>query len=92
MTAIILDRKFLQSVEDMIMDILASFEDEMVTALVDSKGLTYGDLELSREERMMKFLDDESIGVNEELATSDPEEASRRQRDFMRDAEDSGVV
>lgn len=92
MSTVLLSRQFLQEVEDLVFDMLVDFEDQMVKALVDNKGLSYGDMELDPQERMLKFLDDEMGGVNAAMERVDEGEARRRRSQFTRDAERQGMV
>jgi hypothetical protein len=85
----LLSREYLQGVEDFAFEILADFEDQAVKALIDNKGLTYGDVELDPMQRMMKFMDDETRGINANLS---PEERGRRSKEFVSDTERTGAV
>ena len=92
MSTVLLGRKFLQEIEDLVFEMLTDFEDEMVKALVDNKGLSYGDMELDPQERIMKYVMDEMGGVNAAMERVDEDEARRRRSQFSRDAERQGVV
>lgn len=81
-----------QAIEDEAFEILAAAEDAMVESLINSKGLTYGDIELPREERVLKFVDDELRGVNAWIAQNEPEEHGKRTREFGQDVQQSGLV
>lgn len=71
---------------------LLELEDSMVEALINSKGLTYGDIDLPPEERVLKFVDDEGRGVNNWIAENEPEEHGKRVQQFTRDAQNSGLI
>ena len=92
MSTVLLGRKFLQEIEDLVFEMLTDFEDEMVKALVDNKGLSYGDMELDPQERIMKYVMDEMGGVNAAMERVDEDEARRRRSQFSRDAERQGMV
>ncbi len=92
MSTVLLGRQFLAEVEDMVFEMLSDFEDEMVEALVDNKGLSYGDMELDPQERIMKYVMDEMGGVNAAMERVDEGEAKRRRSQFTSDAERQGLV
>ena len=85
-------REFLSEVEEMVIELLTDFENEMVKAMINNRGLAYGDLDLDPQERMLKFLDDETRGVNEAMRAVDEDELGRRQSQFTRDVERTGTV
>lgn len=81
-----------QRIEDMTVDLLQQLEDDMVEGLINSKGLTYGDIDLPLEERVLKFVDDEARGVNAWVAQNEPEEHARRVREFAAAVQRSGLI
>jgi|TARA_Y100000310_G_scaffold220301_1_gene221807 hypothetical protein len=89
MTMFFLGRDFLQEIEDDAAAMLGLLEDEAVDAMINSKGLAYGDVELNPTQRMMKFVDDEQSGVNANLS---PETRARRSAQFRGDVENSGAI
>lgn len=90
--SVLLSKEFLESVEDMAFSILRDLEEETVRAMINGKGLAYGDVELNRVDRIMKFLMDDADGVNDTLQMSDPDEYRRRLRQFQRDAQEAGLI
>lgn len=89
MNSFFLGRKFLQETEDMVFELSVWLEDQMVDAMVNNKGLAYGDVELDPTQRMLKFLDDEQGGI---LSNLSPDERGRRSSEFRRDVERSGAI
>ena len=87
-----LDRKTLERIEERVAEILIHLEDEMIERMVDSGQLAYGDLDLPRQQRLLKYRDDEGQGVNQWLRQHEPEEFQRRTRAFVVDAEQEGVL
>lgn len=76
----------------MVITMLADFEEEMVKAMIDNRGLAYGDLDLDPPERILKFLDDEERGVNEAMRAVDEDELNRRQSQFISDVERTRTI
>jgi hypothetical protein len=89
MSFVLLGKDYLQGVEDLAFEYLIDFEDRAVKALIDNKGLSYGDVDLDPMQRMMKFMDDETRGINANLS---PEERGRRSKEFVTDTERTGAV
>lgn len=89
--SILASHDFLSSVEQLAYEMLADFEEEIVRDMVDQKGLAYGDVELSRQDRIVKFLLDDADGVNEALKLSNPDEYDKRLRQFQRDVQEAGL-
>ena len=91
MSTELLSRRFLQEVEDLVFEMLVDFEDEMVDALVDNKGLSYGDESVSRDQRILKFLDVELRGVNDAMGLVDPGRHEKQRSGFVDDVEAEGL-
>jgi hypothetical protein len=89
--SIFLSKDFLDSVEEMAFEILKDLEDSAVEAMVDAKGLAYGDVPLTREDRIMKYLMDEQGGVLQVLQLQNPDEFRKRVAQFERDVQDAGL-
>jgi hypothetical protein len=89
MNSFILGRDFLQETEDMVFELATWLEDQMVDAMVNNKGLAYGDVELDPTQRMLKFLDDNEGGILDQLS---PETRNRRSTEFRRDVENTGAI
>ena len=89
MNSFILGRDFLQETEDMVFELATWLEDQMVDAMVNNKGLAYGDVELDPTQRMLKFLDDNEGGILDQLS---PETRNRRSTEFRRDVENTGGI
>ena len=87
-----LDRKTLERIEERVADILINLEDELIDRMLGSDGLAYGDLDLPREERLLKYVDDDNRGVNTWLRNEEPDEYQKRTRAFVTDAEKEGVL
>lgn len=87
-----LDRKTLERIEERVAEILIHLEDEMIDRMIDSGHLAYGDLDLPRQQRLLKYRDDEEQGVNQWMQQQEPEEFQRRTRAFVVDAEQEGVL
>lgn len=85
-------KEFLESVEEMAYEMLRDMEDELVREMINSRGLAYGDVELNREDRILKFLADDQDGVLDALQFSNPEEYQKRLREFERDAQEAGLI
>lgn len=79
----------MQGIEDQSFELATWLEDQAVEAMVDNKGLAYGDVELDPTQRMLKFLDDNEGGILDQLS---PEARNRRSTEFRRDAENTGAV
>ena len=87
-TKVIMSREFLEGVENMVVEMLADLEDDMVAAMLDNQQAAYGDVVLTDPvDRVMKFLDDDETGKLDALQEVDEETAARRTRQFRRDAE-----
>ena len=89
MNSFILGSDFLQETEDMVFELATWLEDQMVDAMVNNKGLAYGDVELDPTQRMLKFLDDNEGGILDQLS---PETRIRRSTEFRRDGEKTGAI
>ncbi len=89
--AIVLDREFLDDLEKEILDWSKSIMNFLTESMIDPKGLTWGDVPLNADERIMKFMNDEAQGVNEQLKLSNPEEYGKRLREFQRDVKQRGL-
>lgn len=87
-----LNREFLEEIEKIVTDMAQQATAFLTTSLIDRKGLTYGDVELSASERVQKFMDDEMTGVNAALRVSNPDEYQKRLNQFRRDVESTGLV
>lgn len=85
---LLLDRKFLEEVEDLAFEMLADYEDELVKAAIGPDGLVYGDKPLTRRDRILQYLDDQETGLLAELPRDQQE---RRRREFVRDVEAEGL-
>ena len=81
----------LRDAEDRLYLMAVAFEDELVKAMIDGKGLTYGDVTLSRGERILKFLDDEQRGVVSAMDQLDPAESGKRKNQFLKDTREAGL-
>ena len=79
--------ELLKDVEDRLFEMAAALEDELVRSLLGSRRVAYGDVTLSRPERILKFVDDRERGVVDALDQLDPDEANRRRRQFQFDVE-----
>jgi uncharacterized protein YheU (UPF0270 family) len=87
-----LSKESFEVIEDLAYERLTSLEDQLIESLINSKGLTYGDIELPREERILKFQDDELRGVNQWLAQNEPKEYEKRLAEFTSDVQQSGLI
>ena len=85
-------KEFLESVEEVAYEMLRDMEDELVREMINSRGLAYGDVELNREDRILKFLADDQDGVLNALQFGNPEEYQKRLREFERDAQEAGLI
>lgn len=90
--SVLLSKDFLDSVEDLAVSMLKDLEDSAVEAMVNAKGLAYGDVEPSLNDRIMKFVIDDQEGVNAALQFSEPDEYRRRLKQFQRDVQEAGMV
>lgn len=90
--SILLSKDFLDSVEDLAVSMLKDLEDSTIESMVDSRGLAYGDVELTTQDRIMKFVIDEQDGVNTALKFSDPDEYARRVAQYQRDLREAGLI
>lgn len=85
-------KAFLDSVEDLAYEMARDMEDALVEGMVDAEGLAYGDVELGRPDRMMKFVLDHRAGILAALRAQDPEEYRKRVGQFRRDVREAGLV
>jgi len=85
-------REYLDSVEQLVYQMCVEYEDEMVRAMIDADGLAYGDVPLSREERILKYIEDQETGVHTVLQVQNPDEFIRRDDEFQRDTRDVGLT
>lgn len=89
--ATFLNRKFLDDLTRDVADTAKDLLDYLTDSMIDSKGLAWGDVPLNAEERVTKFMNDEAGGVNEQLKMNNPEEYSKRLREFQRDVTQLGL-
>lgn len=82
----------MKRIETTAMEMATNFVDELMDSMLDRDGSAYGDVELSREQRMLKFIDEEERGVNTQLKIADSEEYNKRVKQFRTDAETFGLV
>jgi len=87
-----LSRTSLEQIEEMAAERLISLEDDLIRSLIDSKGLSYGDIELPREERILSFADDEQRGLNAWIAENEPDDYIKRVQTFQTDVQESGLI
>lgn len=90
--SVLSSKEFLESVEEMAFAMLKDQEDRIIRDMINAKGLAYGDVELNRSDRILKFMQDEQDGVNEALRLSEPDEYEKRLRQFQKDAQEEGLV
>lgn len=89
--SIVLDKDFLDDLEKEILDWSKTIMNFLTDSMIGSKGLAWGDVPLNADERIMKFMNDETQGVNEQLKLSNPEEYGKRLREFQRDVKQRGL-
>ena len=81
-------REDLQELEDMAVEAISSDLQDILDALVDEDGLTYGDEEFESEADFMLFFQDlRDRGVLEFLAVIDPELTAKYARRYARGVE-----
>ncbi len=86
-----LNRQFLDDLTRDVADQARQLLDFLTDSMIDSKGLAWGDVPLNADERIMKFMNDEAGGVNEQLKMTNPEEYGKRLREFQRDVKQLGL-
>ena len=80
-------RADLMELEDMAVDAIEADLDEVMDAVIDEDGLTYGDVEFeSEEDFMLAYQDMDDRGVLEFLDVVSPKLAARWQRRYDRAA------
>jgi hypothetical protein len=89
--SIFTSKAYLDSVEELVFEMCKDIEDGLTDSMIDGDGLAYGDVPLSREERILKFVEDEESGVHVVLKVQDPDEFIRREDQFRRDVKDAGL-
>ena len=91
MSFVMLSRDYLEGEEKWAYNWVVDFENLAVEAMVDGKGLAYPDEELSREQRILKFIDDEMRGVNDSMKQVSIDRSGKDQRQFVSDVETEGL-
>ncbi len=86
-----LNKEFLDDLTRDVADQAKDLLEFLTASMIDAKGLAWGDVPLNADERIMKFMNDEAGGVNEQLKLSNPEEYGKRLREFQRDVRQRGL-